>query len=434
MGDAFQKGGIKAAFNFPGFHIHELFALLGGTTISTNEKIAYETAWGFSQAGQPALVTFKNVGLNDAADPFINSYFTGVGAGLVVVVFDDIELEGSQAILDSRNYWYHAGGLWLEPFDWNSACLLAEAAPKISEVFNIPVVVRLTNASLRFNKAGGKTLNLSTAETVALAQKYAADFSRLPQVPLVHPAYGDEQRTVLARKNRAIADFVQDLHDRINPQGITGEVSMGYAAPQATSHIVSLPLPMARDIFAVYEVGDAVAARELRLQTSSSTLQSTTIGYSAANKSRVIIAERYERLFQLLKPRFAYIAGDLGEYTMDTLNTLTQCLCFGSSIAVSMGMRMAGGNALAVTGDGSFYHSAKNCLDEARDRNVSLRIVLLDNGGMQGTGGQQVPGALPENSTILTCKLSSVSDQELAVVVQKFCEIDGTAILRIIIE
>ena len=434
MSDAFQKGGIKAAFNFPGFHSHELFAFLGGTTISTNEKIAYETAWGFSQAGQPALVTFKNVGLNDAADPFINSYFTGIGAGLVVVVFDDIELEGSQATLDSRNYWYHAGGLWLEPFDWQSACLFAEAAPKISEVFNIPVVVRLTNASLRFNKADSKTPNLSAAETVALAQKYAADFSRLPQMPLVHPAYGDEQRTVLDQKNRAIADFVQDLHNRINPQGITGEVSMGYAAPQATSQIVSLPLPVVKDVTAVYEVGGAVAARELRLQTSSSTLRSTTIGYNPVNKSRVIIAERYERLFRLLKPRFTYITGDLGEYTMDTLNTLTQCLCFGSSVAVSMGMRMAGGNALAVTGDGSFYHSAKNCLDEAQERQVPVHVVLLDNGGMQGTGGQRVPGVLPANATILNCDLSDASEQELTAVVQKFCEIDGTAILHVIIE
>lgn len=110
MAEALKKGGIQAAYNFPGFHSHKLFDLLDGGITSTNEKIAYELAWGSSQAGRPTLVTFKNVGLNDAADPFVNSLLTGAGAGLVLVVTDDIELQGSQCILDSRHYFSFYGG------------------------------------------------------------------------------------------------------------------------------------------------------------------------------------------------------------------------------------------------------------------------------------------------------------------------------------
>lgn len=421
-------------FNFPGFHSHELFAYLGGTITSTNEKIAYEAAWGESQAGQPALVTFKNVGLNDAADPFINSYFTGVGAGLVVVVFDDIELEGSQSILDSRNYWYHAGGLWLEPFDWNSACLLAEVAPKLSEVFNIPVVIRLTNVSMRFEAAKGLPIDLDARQTIALAQKHAANFASLPTEPIVHPANGEEQRKVLTQKNKAIAAFVQEFHAGINPNGLTGEVSMGYAVPTGTGHIISLPIPTVSNVTAIYEVGDSIAARELRLQASSSLLRSHTIGYNPTNKSRVIVADRYERLFRLLKPQFTYAAGDLGEYTKDTLDTLTHCLCFGSAIAVTMGMLAAGKSAVAITGDGSFYHSAKNCLAEATIRKLPLRIVLLDNGGMQGTGGQKVPGEMPDTGKQFFCHLSSTSDEELTTIIRQFCTTDGSALLHVSIE
>src|SRR6266566_8037199 len=145
IAEAFKKGGIQSAYNFPGFYSHKLFDYMGGGITSTNEKIAYELAWGSSQAGRPTLVTFKNVGLNDAADPFINSMLTGAGAGLVLAVFDDIELEGSQCILDSRYYFDFYGGLWLEPFDFTSVTVLAEAAPQLSRIFDIPVVIRLTN-------------------------------------------------------------------------------------------------------------------------------------------------------------------------------------------------------------------------------------------------------------------------------------------------
>lgn len=426
---ALKSGGIQAAYNFPGFYSQELFAELGGTHISTNEKIAYETAWGRSQAGQPAVVTFKNVGLNDAADPFINSHLTGVGAGLVVAVFDDIELAGSQAILDSRHYFKHVGGLWLEPFDWASSILLAEAAPMLSHMFNIPVVLRFTNKTLQFReRAQGANVQLSAI--LALAKKHAAKLAQLPSEPLVHPANGFEHQQVLIEKNQAISTFVTELHLLIYPDGIYGAVSVGTTTENTDTHIFTLPVPRGTRATEVLEVGDAVVANELRLQHSSTDFLSKTIGYNDANRSRVIIADRYERLFELLKPRFRYIVGDLGEYTKDTLQTLTHCLCFGSSLSVAMGMAEAGESALAITGDGALYHSGKNCLTEAQQRNAPLHVVLLDNGGMQGTGGQQVPGVLPRGSTILTCD-SNDSSEVLRATIDQFCRTAGQVILHV---
>mgnify|MGYP000251932940 CR=1 FL=1 len=51
-----------------------------------NEKTAYEAAVGVSMAGRRALVTMKHVGLNVAADPFINSALLAIHGGLVLAV------------------------------------------------------------------------------------------------------------------------------------------------------------------------------------------------------------------------------------------------------------------------------------------------------------------------------------------------------------
>jgi len=59
------------------------------STWSANEKTAYEAALGMSYAGKRSLVCMKHVGLNVAADPFINSAITGVNGGLVIAVADD---------------------------------------------------------------------------------------------------------------------------------------------------------------------------------------------------------------------------------------------------------------------------------------------------------------------------------------------------------
>src|SRR5690554_5313910 len=45
---------------------------------SANEKTAMESAIGMSYAGKRAMVCFKHVGLNVAADPFLNTSITGV--------------------------------------------------------------------------------------------------------------------------------------------------------------------------------------------------------------------------------------------------------------------------------------------------------------------------------------------------------------------
>lgn len=69
---------------------------------SVNEKTAMETALGMSYAGKRAMVCMKHVGLNVAADPFVNSAITGANGGLIVVSADDPSMHSSQNEQDSR--------------------------------------------------------------------------------------------------------------------------------------------------------------------------------------------------------------------------------------------------------------------------------------------------------------------------------------------
>ena len=82
---------------------------------SANEKTAYEAALGMSFTGKRTMVCMKHVGLNVAADAFINSAVTGVNGGLIIVVADDPSMHSSQNEQDSRFYGKFAMIPVLEP-------------------------------------------------------------------------------------------------------------------------------------------------------------------------------------------------------------------------------------------------------------------------------------------------------------------------------
>ena len=69
-----------------------------------NEKVAMETAGGAAIAGTRSFCAMKHVGLNVAADPLFTLSYTGVNAGMVIVVADDPGMHSSQNEQDSRHY------------------------------------------------------------------------------------------------------------------------------------------------------------------------------------------------------------------------------------------------------------------------------------------------------------------------------------------
>jgi len=103
-----------------------------------------EEALGMSFAGKRALVCMKHVGMNVAADAFVNSAMTGANGGLVVVAADDPSMHSSQNEQDSRFYGKFALVPTFEPSTQQEAYEMVQAAFDFSEKYRIPVLMRLT--------------------------------------------------------------------------------------------------------------------------------------------------------------------------------------------------------------------------------------------------------------------------------------------------
>jgi indolepyruvate ferredoxin oxidoreductase alpha subunit len=63
---------------------------------SVNEKVASEVAFGASISGSLSVVFFKSVGLNVAADSFVQFSLMDVKGGLVIILGDDPGANSSQ--------------------------------------------------------------------------------------------------------------------------------------------------------------------------------------------------------------------------------------------------------------------------------------------------------------------------------------------------
>lgn len=149
--------GLSGAFSYPGTPATEILEFVeretrggpsaaeGGVTCawSANEKVAYEEAMGMSFAGRRALVSFKHVGLNVAADPFVNSAVSGVDGGVLVACADDPGQHSSQNEQDSRELARFALIPCLEPRGAQEAYDMAREAYELSERFCMPVMMRL---------------------------------------------------------------------------------------------------------------------------------------------------------------------------------------------------------------------------------------------------------------------------------------------------
>ncbi len=147
------ESGIGFASTFPGTPASEIgdtFAAIAKQVgmyfeYSTNEKVALEAAAGASLSGVRSLVSFKDFGLNVASDSLLPLAYTGIRAGMVVVVADDPNCWSSaQSEQDTRWYARMAHIPMLEPTDAQECKDFTKIAFDLSEKFQLPVIVRTT--------------------------------------------------------------------------------------------------------------------------------------------------------------------------------------------------------------------------------------------------------------------------------------------------
>ena len=148
------NAGIDVATTYPGTPASEigdtLFRLAEDTEIqlyfeySVNEKVAMEIAASAAATGVRSLVCMKHVGLNVASDVLMTLAYIGIKGGMVIVVADDPSMHSSQNEQDSRVYAKFAGIPMLEPSTPQEAMDMTMAAFDISELLELPVMIRTT--------------------------------------------------------------------------------------------------------------------------------------------------------------------------------------------------------------------------------------------------------------------------------------------------
>lgn len=403
--DGLMDAGCEYTSNYPGSFSHDMFHRMGGVFPSLNEKIAYESAYGASLSGIRSAVFIKNAGFNIAADPFLNSLISGVNAGLVLVVVDDIEMSGSQTPQDSRSYIDFWGGLWFEPNSMQKAYDVAYDAFRLSEKFDVPIVIRLTNQF--FLLAGVYERKPEERKKF----KMAHDLEKY----VIHPTTWKGHKKRLEKKNRSIRSFIEGLY----MQKISGDErdaekiiavgncqketfsalkKIGKKRPVAMMNVFTYPLPLKTIARFIRKSGKVTILEEGRdfVKRQLLPLISGKVSYNGGREPDLshtyLVYGGLEKLFSALKlVKPDCVIGDVGQYTRETKGVVENCLSYGSSVAVAMGVNCSSGYyPFCVTGDGAFSHDNMLSLREAVFRKAAFCLIIIDNGGMQSTSNEKV--------------------------------------------
>ncbi len=466
-------GGISGIYAYPGTPSTEIMEYVQRSktakeenihrTWSTNEKTAMEAALGMSYAGKRAVVCMKHVGLNVAADPFMNSAITGVNGGLVIVVADDPSMHSSQNEQDSRYYGKFAQIPFFEPSNQQEAYDITREAFRLSEKFNVPVLIRITTRLAHSRYA------------VQLSEREAQNETSFPQNPkqfiLLPSIARNRYKSLLNHQN----DFLQAAENSKYNKYIEGEdKSLGIVAsgiafnyllenypggkcPHPVVKISQYPLPknllkklydeteellvleegypfIEEQINGLFNYGKPVHGRldghlprdgELNPNLVAKALK---INYRQGFDSPDFIANRppelcpgcghidvYNALNEAIKDYGnERVLSDIGCYTLGALppfNSISSCVDMGASITMAKGVADAGiFPAVAVIGDSTFMHSGITGLIDAVNDNSPITIIILDNSAVAMTGGQPTSG---EGRIAEICKAAGVNPEHI---------------------
>ena len=410
---------------------------------STNEKTAYESALGMSYAGKRSLVCMKHVGLNVAADAFINSAITGINGGLVVVVADDPSMHSSQNEQDTRVYGKFAYLPVLEPSNQQETYDCVRSAFIFSEQVKLPVIVRITT-------------RLAHSRSIVERKESVSQNSLTPETDknkwILLPANARKRFASLLDIQKELVDYSEKstLNKVIEGKGEKGIIAFGlaynYVMEVITEYelfipvlkISQYPLPeklikdfynrynsilIAEEGYPVYEelirgyFDNAKISGRLdntlpRMGELSPDAIAEALGLKKTSQKQVTYQvpgrpprlcdgcshrDLYEALNKtLLEYDEKHVFSDIGCYTLGALppfNAINTCVDMGASVTMAKGASDAGLRpAVAVIGDSTFTHSGITGLLDAVNDGSPVTIIISDNYTTAMTGGQDSAG------------------------------------------
>ena len=451
IGQGAIDGGISGVYAYPGTPSTEITEYIQENEVavsrnlhrdwSANEKTAFESALGMSYAGKRSIVCMKHVGLNVAADPFMNAAMTGINGGLIIAVADDPSMHSSQNEQDSRYYGKFAMIPVLEPSNQQEAYDMTRTGFELSERLGTPVLLRITTR-LAHSRAGVVLAEVAVTENKLTLPKDPFQFILLP-------AFARKRYQTLLDKQvefeyaSEISPFNSFIDGDDNSLGIVCcGIAMNYlmenfpqGCPFPILKIVQYPLaskfvkmfeqkvdklliieegyPIVEEQLRGFfgygkpvsgkldgslprtgELNPDIIARALKLKTESG----KAIPPLVANRPPVLCKGcSHHDMFKALDEVTAvygdgHVFSDIGCYTLGILppyHSGFTCVDMGSSVTMAKGAADAGlFPAIAVIGDSTFTHSGITGLLDAVYEKSNILIMIGDNESTSMTGGQ----------------------------------------------
>lgn len=442
--------GLSGVYGYPGTPSTEIFEFIERRTKkagdvhafwSTNEKVAYEEALGMSWAGKRALVCMKHVGLNVAADAFMNSAVTGTNGGLVLAVADDPGMHSSQNEQDSRYFAQFALIPCLEPRKQQECYDLMFEAFELSEELGVPVMVRLVTRIAHSRTA--------VATRKPLPQNELKPDKQIRKWTLI-PVNARVQYKGLTDKQPELLRLAEESpHNTLELRGKSGIIACGLAhnylfenlEPDHEHSILSIaqyPLPAekvrslvqhvdelliledgyplvestVRGLFGLEGIrvrgrmtGEIPRTGELNPDIVRAALQLAPLPTACepagdlSNRPPALCqgcphTDSFKALNDALSTfDDAQVFSDIGCYALAALPPLEavhSCVAMGASIGMAAGAAHAGYSpAVAAIGDSTFSHGGITPLMSAVQQNVNLNVLVVDNSTVGMTGTQR---------------------------------------------
>ena len=442
--------GLSGVYGYPGTPSTEIFEFIEKRTKkagdvhafwSTNEKVAYEEALGMSWAGKRALVCMKHVGLNVAADAFMNSAVTGTNGGLVIAVADDPGMHSSQNEQDSRYFAQFALIPCLEPRNQQECYDLMFEAFELSEELGVPVMVRLVtriahsrtavavqeplpqnelkpdkeirkwtlipvNARVQYKNLTEKQPELlkrseeSPRNTLDLRGKSGIIACGLAHNYLHENLDADHDFSILsicqyplpAEKIRTLAAHVDDLLILEDGYPFVETTVRGLFGVDG----VHVRGRMSQEIPRTGELNPDIVRSALNLEPLPTAAQAATD--LSARPPALCKGCPHTDSFRALNDALdgfddPQVFSDIGCYALAALPPLEavhSCVAMGASIGMAAGAAHAGYSpAVAAIGDSTISHGGITPLMSAVQQGVNLNVLVVDNSTVGMTGTQR---------------------------------------------
>ena len=447
--------GLSGVYSYPGTPSTEITEYIQNAPVSkergihtrwcTNEKTAVEAALGMSYAGKRVLSCMKHVGLNVAADAFMNAAMSGINGGMIIVTADDPSMHSSQNEQDNRVYGNFAMIPMLEPSNQQEAYDMVYDGFELSERLGYPILLRITTR-LAHSRSGVVTREQKEVNPLSFPEDGRQRFILLPAIARRRFKTLIEKQTEFIEASDASP--YNKYFDAPNKKLgiITSGIGFNYLSENYPNgfenpvlKISQYPLPlklMGRiasecEELLVIEEGFPVIEKELkglpgyglkihgRLDgtfTQDGELNPDLVGKALGRPVKQIYEipqvvemrppalcqgcghrDMYEALNDVLKEyESPKVFSDIGCYTLGALppfRAIDSCIDMGASITMAKGAADAGCfPSVAVIGDSTFTHSGMTGLLDCVNENSNIVIVISDNETTAMTGGQDSAG------------------------------------------